>query len=165
MTLKAKGKRTCLEEAERDEARPAAKQVRLRKQNTEQAVAKAIKDNCADMSASEIDGTMVLGRTLRQTLLFDKRAVRNGESNETFGKRYYERLRSMYGNSESPAKLLQCGEEHLPVNPDLFSAMVSLKKTPVNRCSDHGQTFTYTSYGLIIAQLCARFFWRISCHN
>jgi hypothetical protein len=157
MALKAKGKRTCLEEAEHAEARPAAKQVRLRKQSTEQAVAKAIKDNCSDMSASEIDGTTVQGRTLRQTLLADKRAVRNGESNETFGKRYYERLRTMYGSNESPAKLLTCGEEHLPVNPDLFSAMVSLKKTPVNRCSDHGQTFTYTGYGLKSVQLCAHF--------
>ena len=72
MATKAKGKRTFLEEAEHNEAHPAAKQVRLRKQNTEQVVAKAIKDNCPDMSASEIDGTMVQGRTLRMTLLSDK---------------------------------------------------------------------------------------------
>ena len=151
MATKAKGKRTCLEEAEHHEARPAAKQVRLRKQNTEQVVAKAIKDNCPDMSASEIDGTMVQGKTLRMTLLSDKRAVRNGESNETFGKRYYERLRDMYCSNESPAKRLACGEDNLPVNSDLFSAMAALKRTPVNRCSDHGQTFTYTGYTLIIA--------------
>ena len=145
MSAKAKGKRTCLEEAELDEARPAAKAARpFRKQNSEQIVAKAIKDTLGDMTASEIDGTMVQGRTLRQTLLSDKRSVRNGESNETFGKRYYERLRDMYCSNESPAKRLACGEDNLPVNPDLFNAMASLKRTPVNRCSDHGQTFTYT---------------------
>lgn len=144
MATKATGKRTCMEEAEHNEARPAAKQVRLRRQSTEQVVAKAIKDNCSDISASEIDGTIVQGRTLRQTLLSDKRSVRNGESNETFGKRYYERLRDTYCSHESPSKLLACGEDNLPVNSDLFDAMAALKRTPVNRCSDHGQTFTYT---------------------
>jgi len=151
MATKATGKRTCMEEAEHNEARPAAKQVRLRRQSTEQVVAKAIKDNCSDMSASEIDGTIVQGRTLRQTLLSDKRSVRNGESNETFGKRYYERLRDTYCSHESPSKLLACGEDNLPVNSDLFDAMAALKRTPVNRCSDHGQTFTYTNYTLIVA--------------
>ena len=73
MSAKAKGKRTCLEEAELDEARPAAKAARpLRKQNSEQIVAKAIKDTLGDVTASEIDGAMVEGRTSRQTLLFDK---------------------------------------------------------------------------------------------
>ena len=149
MAPKAKAKRTCLEEAEHDEARPVAKQQRLRKQNTEQQVAKAIKDNCSDMSASEIDGTMVMGKTLRQTLLSDKRAVKTGDSNETFGKKYYEKLRDTYCSNESPAKLLLCNEDTLPVDPDLFSAMVSLKRTPVNRCSDHGQTCTYIGYTFI----------------
>ena len=151
MSAKAKGKRTCLEEAEQGEARPAAKAARLRKQNTEQTVAKTIKDTLGDMTAPEIDGTIVQGRTLRQTLLADKRAVRAGESKETFGKRYYDKLRETFGSNESPMRLLACGEDNLPVNPDLFSAMASLKRTPVNRCSDHGQTFTYTGYTLMVA--------------
>ena len=152
MSAKAKGKRTCLEEAEQDEARPEAKAARsLRKQNTEQQVAKTIKDTLGDMTASEIDGTMVQGRTLRQTLLADKRAARAGESKETFGKRYYDKLRDTFGSNGSHMRLLACGEDNLPVNPDLFSAMASLKRTPVNRYSDHGQTFTYTGYTLIVA--------------
>ena len=151
MSAKAKGKRTCLEEAEQGEARPAAKAARLRKQNTEQTVAKTIKDTLGDMTASEIDGTIVQGRTLRQTLLADKRAVRAGESKETFGKRYYDKLRETFGSNESPMRLLACGEDNLPVNPDLFNAMASLKRTPVNRCSDHGQTFTYAGYTLMVA--------------
>ena len=152
MSAKAKGKRTCLEEAELDEARPAAKAARpLRKQSSEQIVAKAIKDTLGDMTASEIDGTMVQGRTLRQTLLYDKRAVRAGELKETFGKRYYDKLRDTFGSNESPMRLLACGQDNLPVNSDLFGAMASLKRTPVNRCSDHGQTFTYTNYTLIVA--------------
>jgi hypothetical protein len=143
MSGKEKRKRTLLEEAETADARLPTKQVRLRKQNTEQQVSKAIKDNCGDMSATEVDGTKVQGLTLRETLLKDKRAVRHGDSKETFGKKYYEKLRDTFSAAESPSKLLMCGEDTLPVNPDLFTAMVSLKKTPVNRCSDHDQKFTY----------------------
>jgi hypothetical protein len=142
MSGKDRRKRTCLEEAETADAKPAAKQVRLRRQNTEQQVAKAIKDNCSDMSATEIDGTRVAGLTLRETLLRDKRAVKHGDSKETFGKKYYERLRERFSAAESPRMLLKCGEDNLPVNHDLFAAMVSLKKTPVNRCSVHDQIFT-----------------------
>ena len=141
MSAKAKGtKRTCMEEEELAESgRTSGKTARLRKQNTEQAVAKAIKDNCGDLSAAEVDGTKVEGHTLRETLLRDKRLVKAGDSKETFGKKYYERLRGKYSSQDSPTKLLTCGDDSLPVNPDLFSAMVSLKKTPVNRCSAHGK--------------------------
>ena len=83
---------------------------------------------------------------MRQTLPSDKRAARNGESNETFGKRYYQRLRDTYCSNGSPGTLLARGEDNLPVNSDLFNAMAALKRTPVNRCSDHGHIYIYTGY-------------------
>jgi hypothetical protein len=137
MSAKAKGlKRTCMEEAELESGKQApTKQARFRVQNTEQQVAKAIKDNCADLTPAEVDGTKVQGLTLRETLYRDKRAAKAGETKETFGKKYYERLRATFSSQESPANQLLCGEDSMPVNPDLFTAMVSLKKTPVNRRS------------------------------
>ena len=154
MATKAAGKRTCVEEAEHNEARPAAKQVRLRRQSTEQVVAKAIKDNCSDRSASEIDGTIVLGRTLRQTLLSDKRAVRNGESNETFVKRYCERLRDIYCSHGSPAELLACGEDNLPVDGQLRPLQCHgflEEDTSEQVLRPWANIYIYTGYTLIVA--------------
>ena len=101
--------RTCLEEAELADARPAGKK-QLRRQNTEQQVTKAIKDNCRVLTATETDGTIVDGLTLRERLIHDKRAVRLGTSSETFGRKYYEDLRATYSGSDSIEKQLICGD-------------------------------------------------------
>ena len=138
MSAKASSsKRTCLEEEElAAPGRHASKAPRRRKQSAEQ-VAIAIKDNCADLSAGHVDGTKVDRGTHRETLLKDPLAVKAGEWHETFGKKYHEALHGKYSSQEFPNKLLICRDEALPVNPDLFAAMASLKDTPANRCSAH----------------------------
>jgi hypothetical protein len=127
--------RTVLEAAdEGDAATAAAKRPRvLKRQSTEQAVAKALRDNCAGMTPQEVDGVRVSGKTLREKLLSDKREARIGCRAEPMGRKYYDGLREAYSSTESLAKALLCGGDTLSVNQDLFAAMLAAKKTPPAR--------------------------------
>jgi hypothetical protein len=127
--------RTVLEAAdEGDAATAAAKRPRvLKRQSTEQAVAKALRDNCAGMTPQEVDGVRVSGKTLREKLLSDKREARIGSRAEPMGRKYYDGLRETYSSMESPKKALLCGDDTLTVNQDLFAAMLAAKKTPPAR--------------------------------
>ena len=134
-----KAGRTVLEAADEGEAvAAAAKRPRvLKTQNTEQAVSKALRDNCAGMTPQEIDGVKISGMTLREKLLSDKREARQGSRAEPLGRKYSDALREAYSSSESPAKALVCGDDALTVNPDLFAAMLVAKKTPPARHHHH----------------------------
>ena len=96
-----KAARTVLEAAdEGDAATAAAKRPRvLKRQSTEQAVAKALRDNCAGMTPQEVDGVRVSGMTLREKLLSDKREARIGSRAEPMGRKYYDGLREAYSSA------------------------------------------------------------------
>ena len=66
---------------------------KLKRQSTEKVVDKSLKDNFRGWSSIDIDGTVVEGLSLRETILRDKRKSK-GQSDVPMGQTYYANLRN-----------------------------------------------------------------------
>lgn len=107
--------------------RPQAK--RLRRRNTEETIAKCIRDNFGGWDASQTDHYMVDGMSLREELLRDRRlANASDESAPKFGKRYYELKRERFSPQSAPSKRLKVQDESQPLHPELEKGLIGLNQ-------------------------------------
>eukprot|EP00972_Heterocapsa_arctica_P074491 10994308-Heterocapsa_arctica.AAC.1 len=83
-----------------------AKQRTASNKTIDDIVDKSLYDNFRNFTSSEVDGTIIDGKTLRQQLQEGKRLHRIDPKNNSMGNRYYQNLREMYASTESPAKRL-----------------------------------------------------------
>ena len=125
-------KKTLLDSAESGKAGSKGSTRKLKRQSTEKVVDKSLKDNFRGWSSIDIDGTVVEGLTLRETILRDKRKSRM--SNDfPMGAHYYGELRKKFGCSSQVANQLQVEDEHQEVSPPLLQAFTDLKASTPKR--------------------------------
>jgi len=106
----------------------------LKRKTTDEQVEKSLYDNFRTFTPTEIDGTVVEGKTLRQRLQEDKRLQRADPKNHPMGQRYYAQLRDMYASTEHANKRLQVKDPSLSVAPALMKAMIAVQaKGSANR--------------------------------
>ena len=120
---------------ERTTAQPA-RRVKRKGQDTEEEVAKALRDNFRTFTALEVDGVHVDGLTLRARLTRDKLAWKAGDDKSVkMGKNYYLQLRDAYAMDSQPSKALRVDAKdvELTIDPVLLRAMVALKGKQCNR--------------------------------
>lgn len=81
---------------------------RLRRRNTDETVAKCLRDNFVGWEASQTDHFLVDGRSLRQQLSSDRRRLNAGDADAPkLGKRYYDTLRERFSSAKTPSKRLK----------------------------------------------------------
>lgn len=98
-------------------------------------VQKCLHDNYASLSATEVDGTLRNGQTLRDRLTADKQKNKEKKGTVVMGRKYHDHLRMLYRSDNNPdAMLLKLNQSpDGRVSPDLFKAMVKAKTHPPNR--------------------------------
>ena len=100
---------------------------RLRRRNTDEAVAKAIRDNFLGWEGAATDQHLVGGVSLRQQIKIDKKRQQNKEVDApVMGKRYYEEVREKFLASSSPLKRLKVLNSKEELHPELEKALVGL---------------------------------------
>ena len=118
----------------------------LKRKTTEEIVDKSLYDNFRTFTASEIDGVVVDGMTLRQRLQADKAKQKLDPKMITTGQRYCAMLRNTYASTEHAQQRLKVVDPSLSVNPVLMKAMVlNQNKSQNNRGAIIGWMGTATS--------------------
>ena len=126
-----------------DNAKPKRQ---LKRKTTEEIVEKSLYDNFKTFTASEIDGVVVEGMTLRQRLHHDKAAQKTDPKGIITGQRYYAMLKDQYASTEHATKRLVVKDQTLSVAPALMKAMVLLQnKSQNNRGAIVGWMSTATT--------------------
>lgn len=96
----------------------------MRRRNTDETVAKCLRDNFAGWDAAQTDFYMVDGKCLREQLASDRRRLNSGDQEAPkLGKRYYDALRQRFSPANTPSKRLKaalCSSGHFRYSSNLF---------------------------------------------
>lgn len=103
-----------------------AKRRKKEQQCLHTTVAKALRDNFKGWGEDLTDLCIRDGKSLRQQLLEDLLAKKNGTRPGPMGKVYYNELRNRYGNALAPEKLLAVADDTDPDDHKLLAAVTHL---------------------------------------
>lgn len=110
------------EAAEQGSARQAKQASRrVRRRDTEEQVERSLKTHFPGWTALEVDGHRVEGRTLRQQLTQDRKAVKNGSMR--LGSSYWKDMQAKFGGPSRPTRSLQVKNAADLVSPVLMDAL------------------------------------------
>jgi len=119
------------------EQQTPSKRRMLKRMTTDEQVAKAIKDNFKSWTATEVDMNRVNNKTLRETLLEDKRKAKKEKGAVAFGSSYYFEL--VQADADAGSKLAL---EMLAPSTRLVSSSQAARRTksllgPTTPCLEH----------------------------
>eukprot|EP00972_Heterocapsa_arctica_P070205 10371426-Heterocapsa_arctica.AAC.1 len=94
---------------------------KLQKRDTDDQVERSLKTHFSGWSALETDGHQENGRTLRQQLAEDRKAVKNGDLR--LGSSYWKELQAKFGGPSRPTQSLQVVDKNQEVKASLVDAL------------------------------------------
>jgi len=112
-----------------------------RQQPVDLQVNRCLQDNFAGFSSLETDGFKINGRTLREKLSNDKLLARdNPQCGIKFGKKYFNDMRTQYGQREHVNAGLVVADESLPINHSLVEAITNARTAAPQKMIEFCQT-------------------------
>jgi hypothetical protein len=107
---------------------------KARSQTPEAIVAQKLRDNFKGMGPEETDVTKAPdGKTLREKLLHDYTAEKSGIRDVTFGKIYYDSLKTIYEKKSNAYQALEAKNPDIVVSPIFVQAMLAAQRAKPDR--------------------------------
>lgn len=120
---RAEADEVALIERDEDEGEVIAPQRKLRRRNTDQLVAKKVRDNFPGWTMEQTHLRLCNGRSLRGTIRDDCR-----DDGIVMGKKYYDTIRSQFVSDDSPEALLKPRNDNDPIDSLLLEALTATLK-------------------------------------
>lgn len=120
---------TLLDALDMSDMKDTSRKRELRRRNTDETIRKKVRDNFPGFTESELSLNQVGGFNVYERIRRDMDRTNSGERAGRMGKLYYEQLREMYRDPESPLSLLTIKNMTETVDPALERALCALLAT------------------------------------
>ena len=113
---------------------PPSKRRKVRRRNSDEAIDNIMEEQFSTFTAAQQNEMLVNGKTLRQTLLEDKRAQKaRSDAAPAMGRNYYAKLREQFDDQASNPSTLKVVDCNQPLDPRLVKAMAAWQSLSQNK--------------------------------